>query len=268
MDSLVKQLPKDPQVLAIIPARGGSKSIPYKNILPLAGKPLIYYTIREAFLATGLDWFIVSTDDPKIAEVCKKYGADVPFLRPKRYAQDRTLDLPVFNHALLWLEEHRGWKPEIILNLRPTSPLRRAEEIDTCIEFVQKTNCDSLKTVIPTLIHPHKMWWIGENNKLIPILKTKTRLRYGPDLPRQKLEKIAYWQDGYVDITRRKFILKAKFGNMFGKDFRGFVRDAKETIDLDTPEDYKDAKYIIIEREKQLRRERQGTVYDMSKLTI
>lgn len=203
MDSLVNKIPKHPKVLAIIPARGGSKSIPYKNIIPLAGKPLIYYTIREAFLATKLDWFIVSTDDKKIADICKRYGVDVPFLRPAKYAQDKTLDFPVFKHALEWLEKHRGWKPEIILNLRPTAPLRRAEEIDACIDLMEKTNCDSVKTVISALMHPYKMWWMVKDNKLIPVLNTKQRVQYGPDLPRQKL-KTVYWQDGYIDVTRRK----------------------------------------------------------------
>lgn len=263
----MRNLPKDPKVIAIIPARGGSKSIPHKNILPLAGKPLIYYAIREAFLSRKLDWFVVSTDDPKISDICKKYGADVPFLRPKKYAQDKTREQPVFKHALLWLEKHRGWKPEIILNLRPTAPLRRAEEIDACIQLMRKTNCDSIKTVVPAYMHPHKMWWMGNNNKLIPVLKTRKRIRYGPDLPRQDLDDV-YWQDGYIDVTRRKFILQGKHGNIFGKDFRGLVRDVKSTIDLDTKEDYERAKEIVETHEVQLRNERKDTPYDMSKLRI
>lgn len=267
MDSLVKALPKNPKVLAIIPARGGSKSIPYKNIIPLAGKPLIYYTIREAFLATKLDWFIVSTDDEKIAAVAKKYHADVPFLRPKKYAQDNTLDLPVFKHALKWLEKKRGWKPEIILNLRPTAPLRRAEEIDKCIDLIEKTGCDNVKSVIPAFMHPHKIWWFDKNNKLTPVLKTKKRILLGPDLNRQRLRP-AYWQDGYIDITRRKFILYGKNNNMFGKDFRGFIRDPRDTIDLDTLEDYENAKNIIINHELKLQRDRRGTKYDMSSFNI
>src|SRR3989338_8303858 len=104
---------KSPRVVAIIPARGGSKSIPHKNIALVGDKPLIYYTIREAKRSKLLDAIIVSTDDPKIAGISKKYGADVPFLRPKKYATDTSRDIEFLKHAVLWLGENRGWKPEI-----------------------------------------------------------------------------------------------------------------------------------------------------------
>src|SRR3989344_7391879 len=113
---------KDIKILGIIPARGGSKSIPHKNIALLAGKPLIYYTIREAKKSRLLDAVIVSTDDPKIAAVAHACGADVPFLRPKKISGDTSTDIEFFQHALLWVEKHRGWKPDIVVNLRPTAP--------------------------------------------------------------------------------------------------------------------------------------------------
>ncbi|MEK9186010.1 MAG: acylneuraminate cytidylyltransferase family protein, partial [Patescibacteria group bacterium] len=135
------------QVLGIIPARGGSKSIPYKNIADVGGKPLIYYTIREAKKSKLLDAFIVSTDDPKIAAVAKKYGADVPFLRPAKISGDRSIDIEFMRHALDWVKKNRGWEPEILVNLRPTSPLRTAEDINKVIEVAIKNKCSIVKTI-------------------------------------------------------------------------------------------------------------------------
>ncbi|HEY5670648.1 MAG TPA: acylneuraminate cytidylyltransferase family protein, partial [Anaerolineales bacterium] len=113
------------QVLTLIPARGGSKSIPRKNIRPFAGHPLIAYSIAAGLCAETVTRVIVSTDDDEIAAVARRYGAETPFLRPDEYSQDNTPDLPVFQHALNWLEEHDGYRPEIVVHLRPTSPFRR-----------------------------------------------------------------------------------------------------------------------------------------------
>src|SRR5919201_6543515 len=110
------------KILALIPARGGSKGIPRKNILNFAGYPLIAWSIAAAKQASCITRVIVSTDDEEIASVARKYGAETPFLRPSEFAQDNTTDLPVFQHALQWLDEHEGYQPEIVIQLRPTSP--------------------------------------------------------------------------------------------------------------------------------------------------
>src|SRR5262245_53413926 len=111
-----------PSVIAIVPARGGSKSIPRKNIRPLGGVPLIAYSIEAGLTAHSVDRVVVSTDDEEIAAIARAYGADVPFMRPSEIAGDRTTDLPVFQHALRWLASYDAWMPEIVVQLRPTSP--------------------------------------------------------------------------------------------------------------------------------------------------
>ena len=117
------------EVLALIPARGGSKSIPRKNIRSFAGYPLIAYSIAAGRMAETVTRVVVSTDDEEIATVARQYGAEVPFLRPAAFSQDEIPDLPVFRHALEWLAEQEGYRPEIVVQLRPTSPLRRAWHI-------------------------------------------------------------------------------------------------------------------------------------------
>ncbi len=227
------------RILGVIPARGGSKSIPHKNIALLSGKPLIYYTIQEAKKSKLLDAFVVSTDDAKIARVSSTIGADVPFLRPKRYAQDRSPDIEFLEHALKWLKFHRGWEPEIVVILRPTSPLRTSREIDGVIRFILKTRCDSVKSVsLPYPYNPFKMWFLdSRTKKMKPILPTPYFKKLGTDVPRQLLPTV-YWQNGLVDATRAKFI---KRGRVFGPDMRGFITDPRLSVDVDSVEDLKRA---------------------------
>src|SRR5262249_25075379 len=113
-----------PDVLALIPARGGSKSVPRKNLLPVGGKPLIAYSIGHALAASSITRTIVSTDDDEIARVAAEHGADVPFRRPAQFATDFATDLEVFRHALEWLAEEEDYVPELVVHLRPTGPVR------------------------------------------------------------------------------------------------------------------------------------------------
>lgn len=224
-----------PKTLGIIPARGGSKSIPRKNIVPVCGKPLIYYTIQNAHDARLLDACIVSTDDEEIADVARSLGADVPFLRPAKLARDDSPDIEFLCHALLWLRDNRGWKPEIVLNLRPTSPLRIAEDIDAVIELMQRTGCDSVRTVIKPQHKPHKMWWLEDAARMRPLMPTERFETLGTDVPRQLLPQNIYWQTGLVDATRPRFILEEN--KIYGPDIRGLVSDPSRSVDLDDPED-------------------------------
>src|SRR5574339_486983 len=120
-------------ILALIPALGGFKGIPRKNIRNFAGYPLIAWSIAAAKQSELVTRIIVSTDDEEIAAVAREYGAETPFLRPAEYAQDKTTDLPVFEHALQWLEENEGYRPDIVIQLRPTSPIRPRGMIDNAI---------------------------------------------------------------------------------------------------------------------------------------
>ncbi len=224
------------KVLGIIPARGGSKSIPHKNIALVAGKPLIYYTIAAAKKSKLLDAFIVSTDDPRIAAVAKKHGADVPFLRPAEISGDKSIDIEFMRHALAWVKKHRGWEPEILVNLRPTSPLRTAKDIDEVISVALKEKCSLVKTVSSPLPHnPYKMWLFDGENKMQPLMPTKHYKKLGTDVPRQILPQV-YWQNGLVDAIRVKNI---KTGNIFAGPICGVITDAVKSMDLDEPKDLK-----------------------------
>ena len=118
------------EVLALIPARGGSKGIPRKNLMPLAGRPLIAYSIEQATSARHITRVIVSTDDEEIARVARDHGAEVPFMRPPEFALDLSPDIDVFRHALTWLRDNESYVPELVVHLRPTGPVRRIELID------------------------------------------------------------------------------------------------------------------------------------------
>ena len=232
------------KILAIIPARGGSKGVPRKNIIPLGGKPLIAYTIEVAGRSKLIDAAIVSTDDPEIAEVAREYGGDVPFLRPSELAMDNSPDIDYLKHALEWVETHRGWKPEILVILQPTMPFRTIEDVDNTLQFMLDQKCDSVRTLaLPTHVTPYKMWFVEDHatGKMSPVLKTEYFDELLTDVPRQKL-KPAYWQPGIVIATRPEFVRK---GKVFGPDLRGYVVDIKNCHDIDEPEDLEYAECLI-----------------------
>ncbi|MDB5273810.1 MAG: acylneuraminate cytidylyltransferase family protein, partial [Chitinophagaceae bacterium] len=159
-------------ILAIIPARGGSKGLPNKNILSLLGHPLIAYSVKAAKDSKHITRVIVSTDSEVIAGVAEKYGAEIPFIRPSEYAQDLSTDLEVFQHALRWLKEEEGYTPDYVVQLRPTSPVRQVSVIDTCIErMLRNPQADSLRIVTPSPITPYKMWTMeDEESPMQPLL--------------------------------------------------------------------------------------------------
>ncbi len=147
------------KIISIIPARGGSKSIPNKNIYSLAGKPLIGYSIEHAFASDKVDRVLVSTDDEEIAVVARQFGAEVPFLRPSEISEDETPDFPVFLHALNWLKDNDHYEPDIIVQLRPTSPFRNAKDIDKMVQhLIENLDADSVRSVSVAKQTPYKMW--------------------------------------------------------------------------------------------------------------
>jgi N-acylneuraminate cytidylyltransferase len=236
-----------PTVLAVVPARGGSKGIPRKNVRMLAGKPVVAYAVQCGLEARSVDRVLCSTDDEEIAEIARAAGAEVPFLRPAELAQDSTEDWPVFAHALRWLEEREGWVPDLVVNLRPTSPLRRVEHVDGAVALLLATGADSVKSVCIARQHPHKMWRLpgGEAGLMVPYLSTPFRLERGPDVPRAQLETI-YWQNGVVDVTRRSVILEQ--GVMIGGAVAGLVTDPEDSADLDSPLDLEVAEVLMRHR--------------------
>ncbi|MDQ6674788.1 MAG: acylneuraminate cytidylyltransferase family protein [Chloroflexota bacterium] len=233
------------RVLAVVPARGGSKGIPRKNLQLLGGKPLVAHAV-EAGLAAGLvDRVLCTTDDAQIAEVARAAGAEVPFSRPAELAQDGSEDWPVFMHVLAWLDEKQGWRPDLIVNLRPTSPLRTPTHVDGAIRLLLDTGADSVKAVCLARQHPHKMWLRQPDGAIEPYLTTPLRLSRGPDVPRAELEDV-YWQNGVVDVTRREIILEQKV--MIGRRVAGLVTHAVDSIDIDTPLDLALAELVLSRR--------------------
>ncbi len=230
-----------PNILALIPARGGSKSIPRKNIKPFVGHPLIAFSIAAGLQAERVDRVIVSTDDEEIAAVARRYGAEVPFLRPPELAQDATPDLPVFTHALAWLEEHEGYRPDLVVQLRPTTPVRPPDLLDRAIALMlAHPEADSVRGVVPSGQNPYKMWRIAEDGRMVPLLDVPG-VAEPYNAPRQSLPP-TYWQTGHIDVIRPRVFAQ---GSMSGEVILPIVLDPVYTVDLDTPLDWQWAEWLV-----------------------
>ncbi len=237
------------EVLALIPARGGSKSIPRKNIRPFAGHPLIAYSIAAGLQAQRVGRVIVSTDDAEIAEIARQYGAEVPFLRPPEYARDDTPDLPVFIHALEWLAREDGYHPEIVVQLRPTSPIRPTDCVDRAVELLlTHPEADSVRGVVPSGQNPHKMWRIDASGRLSPLLQVEG-IPEPYNAPRQALPP-TYWQTGHIDAIRAQTILRK--GSMSGEVILPLLIDPSYTVDIDTPTDWARAEWLVYQGELEM----------------
>ena len=220
------------RVLALIPARGGSKGIPRKNLLPLAGKPMIAYSILQARVSRLVDRTIVSTDDEEIAEVSRQWGAEVPFLRPAEYAQDLSPDIDAFRHALEWLRDTEGWLPEVVVHLRPPGPVRRIDLVDRAIALLlDHPEADAVRSVRRALQTPYKMWRLADDGAMEPLLRLPG-VADCQSLPRQGLPEV-YWQSGYVDVLRPRAVLE--MGSMWGRRVLPFVVE-EPIFEIDYPE--------------------------------
>lgn len=231
------------EILALIPARGGSKGIPHKNIRRFAGYPLLAWSIAAGLQAKSVSRVIVSTDDGEIAAVAREYGADVPFTRPSELAQDQTLDLPVFEHALKWLEDIEGYKPDIIVQLRPTSPIRPKEMLDGAIKvLIENPNADSVRGVVPAGQNPYKMWeFNGYDKPLSPLIHVEG-LTEPYNAPRQILPQV-YWQTGHIDAIRTKTI--SHKNSLTGDVVYPYLIDPHYTVDIDTLADWEKYEALV-----------------------
>ena len=220
-------------MLAIIPARGGSKSIPRKNIITMIDRPLLAWSIHHAEKSKYINRVIVSTDDNEIAEIALKWGAEVPFMRPSNISDDESLDIDVFKHTLEWLKENENYSPDLVVHLRPTGPARKIGLIDKAIKLmISRTDVDSLRSVSLAEQTPFKMWILNEDKTMKPA-STLNHVKDAHSVGRQILPK-AYWQNGYVDITRPSTVLKKS--SMVGDSVLPFIINDK-VHDLDYPED-------------------------------
>lgn len=228
------------KILGIIPARGGSKGIPGKNIRLLNGKPLIYYTVEAARASELIDRLILTTDSPEIAEIGKSLGVDVPFLRPSELAQDDTPMMPVLEHAIRHVESG-GWQAEIIVLLQPTAPLRRAEHIRLAVNMLNESKCDSVISVVEVPRHyvPDFVLKI-EEGKLKPFLDA-------PLVTRRQDARPAFSRDGTIYVFWRDMFFEKH--TIYGDDCRPILIPDHESCNLDTMMDWKEAEKMLRERE-------------------
>jgi N-acylneuraminate cytidylyltransferase len=210
-----------PEVLALILARGGSRGVPRKNILPLNGFPLIAYTICQARASKQITRTVVSTDDDEIARVSVEWGAEVPFMRPVELAGDKSLDIEAFVHALRWLRENEKYVPDAVVHLRATEPVRMVRVIDAAIDrLLANPLADSIRTVSPAGEIPYKMWHM-DGEYMHPVVTSPDHAE-AHSVGRQMLPQ-AFYQNGYVDVMRSRTILED--GSMVGNKVLGMITD-------------------------------------------
>jgi CMP-N,N'-diacetyllegionaminic acid synthase len=232
-------------IYSLIPARGGSKAVPHKNIRLLRGKPLIAHSIEISLKCPSIKRTFVSTDSENIAKVARDAGAEVPFLRPAELAQDDTRDLPVFHHFLEWLKQNGVPLPHAIFQFRPTSPSRSVSKIEEAVELLKKNpEADSVRGVIEPGQNPYKMWTIGEDGFMRPLLSIPGILEPFNE-PRQSLPK-SYWQIGYLDLIRTRTILEKN--SLTGTHILPLKIDSKDSIDIDDEFSFQLAEFLMERR--------------------
>lgn len=222
------------KVLGVITARGGSKGIPRKNIKKLAGKPLIVHTINAVCGSRLLTRAIVSTDDEEIAEISKKYGAEVPFLRPTELAQDKSTSIEVVQHAVSELKK-QGEEYDYVMILQPTSPLRTSEDIDESIRIAEETGADSVMSMVELDDFSSKKIKKVTNTIIKPYFEEEGK----ESSRRQDLEK-AYRRNCAVYLTKTELIKK---GDLFGQDSRAYIMPGERSVDINKPVDFEMAEF-------------------------
>jgi len=223
--------------LGIITARGGSKSIPHKNIAFLRGKPLIAWTIEAALKSRKLERTIVSTDNKEIAEVSEKYGSEIPFFRPAHLALDNSPHIDVVIHAIEWLRVNENYKPEYIMLLQPTSPFRTYYDIDSAVQIATKKNADSVISVCDAPSHPYKTRRLTETGILIDFINKPRGY-----LPRQVLPK-AYHENGAIYLIKTDVLTQEK--DWYTNKTYPYIMDYSRSLDIDIPWDLYLANLIL-----------------------
>lgn len=221
-------------ILAIIPARSGSKSVPHKNIRDICGKPMIAYSIEHGLKSKYINRVIVSTDSEQYADIARNYGAEVPFIRPAEYATDTALDIDVFRHALSYLRDNEGYEADIVVQLRPTYPIRRIEDIDRMIELCMgDDNIDSVRSMSLATEIPYKMWVEAEPGGGFMVKPLIDSIPECYNMPRQQLPTV-YYQNACIDVLRPRVIFE--MNSMSGNVIMGYKMT--ENFDIDTEEEF------------------------------
>ena len=229
------------RVLGLIPARGGSKGVPRKNIKLLCGKPLLQYTAEAALAAESLSQVILSTDDEEIAEVGRCCGLEVPFLRLPELAEDQTPMLPVVQHALACLEA-RGRSFDAVCLLQPTNPLRRSEDINECVQLLERTDADSVVTILPVPEehNPHWVYFKSTDGFLSLSTGEAAPITRRQDLP------AAFHREGSVYVTRRNVVMEEN--SLYGSCVAGHLLDFEQSVNIDNINDWARAERLLLSR--------------------
>ncbi|MCR4874252.1 MAG: acylneuraminate cytidylyltransferase family protein [Clostridia bacterium] len=244
-------------IVAIIPARSGSKGVINKNIRLMNGKPLMAYSIEQALASKRISRVIVSTDDDSYAAIAKEYGAEVPFLRPKEISGDSALDLDLFYHAYNYLKNVEGYNVDVFVHLRPTHPIRDAADIDKMIDILlSDDSADSIRSVSPAKFTPYKMWFYNTDGTISPILECDIPEAYNS--PRQKLPKV-YEQNACIDVIKAKTI--AEKHSMTGDKILGYKMEYD--YDIDTEEDFLYAEKVQLLKDTQYSKKKLKIVCDI-----
>jgi len=228
---------KDKKILGLITARGGSGSIPKKNIVSLAGKPLIWYTIEAAKNSQLLTRAIISTDSEEIRAIAKKQGAEVPFMRPAELALPDTPHMPVVQHALQWLKEQQGEEYDYVMILQPTSPLRIAEDIDNSIRKAVDTGADSVMSMVELVDFDSRKIKRIEDDIILPMFEDE-----GAQSSRRQEEKKAYKRNCAIYLTKTDCIMR---GDLFGQVSRPYIMPLERSIDINEPFDLELAEFLL-----------------------
>ena len=234
-----------PKVLGVVGARSGSRSIPHKNIKPLFGKPLMAWIIEAAKNSKYVTRLILSTDSQEYADIGKKYGAEVPFLRPAELSADSVPDFDYLYHAAAWMRDNAGFRADIILRLPPTTPLCRPESIDACVELlINNSEADSSRTITPASKHPYKLWRT-EGKYLKPFLSEEfTGLKDAHNMPRQSFP-AAF---SHVDVIALRWDTLVNKKSMAGEKILYHQIPKSDAIDIDTENDFVLAEILLKKR--------------------
>ena len=229
-------------ILGLIPARGGSKGIPKKNLVPLLGRALLAYSCEAALTSHAFSRVIVSTDDPSIAEVAQENGVDAPFIRPVELAQDDTPALPVMQHAIRWLKENEGYNPDAVMLLQPTSPLRRAEHIIGALRVMNHTQADTVVSVceVPHNFGPDSLMSINTKGMLEPH-------QTGPMVLRRQDKPVLYARNGPAVLLVTQTTLMEHL-TLYGDNTQPYIMDRTDSFDVDSKHDIAIIEALLMQR--------------------
>jgi len=223
-------------IIGLIPARGGSKGLPGKNIKPLSGKPLIAWTIEQALSSKYLNRVIASTDDEEIAVISKKYGAEVPFIRPKELATDEAKGNDVALHAVNWMEK-MGNPYDLVMVLQPTSPLRTSVDIDRAIELLFSIRAQAVVSVAETEYHPYWTNTLPKDGCMENFGRLEAKNKNRQELP------VFYRLNGAIKLAYLDYLKKQK--TFLGKETFAYLMSPERSVDIDNEMDFRFSEFLI-----------------------